>query len=70
MIDRLADMLEAEGLIASDTAQTVKADLGSSPYARASQLMGPAIDCVHRDQQKLEILVTVLTCKHFKISLC
>ena len=66
-IECLADMLEAEEFIASDTAQAVKADSKSSPYARASRLIGPAIECVNHNQEKHNTLVQIL--KHFNISI-
>ena len=58
---RLADMLEAEGLIARDTSQAVKANTTSAPYAKATQMLQPAIKCANDNQEKRRVLVKVLT---------
>ena len=69
MIDCLADMLEAEGFITRNTSQAIKADSTSSPYAKASQMIGPAIECANRNPEKNDILITILTSRHFGLSL-
>ena len=58
--DRLADMLETEELIATDTSQAVKADKSSTQYARASRMIRPAIEQAIQDQEKYKILVVIL----------
>ena len=63
--DRLADMLEAMELIAKDTALAVKADKTSTPYARASRMIRPAIEQSKEDQEKHMILIAIL--KKFKL---
>ena len=65
--DRLADMLEAEELIATDTSLAVKADKSSTPYARASRMIRPAFEQAKQDQEKYKILVVIL--KKFKLHL-
>ena len=63
--DRLADMLEAEELIATDTSLAVKADNTSTPYARASRMIRPAIEQAKQDEEKYQILVEIL--RKFKL---
>ena len=58
--DRLADMLEAEELIATDTAQAVIADKASAPYARVSRMIRPAIEQAKQDQEKNRTLIDIL----------
>ena len=65
--DRLADMLEAMELIAKDTALAVKADKASTPYARASRMIRPAIEQAKQDQEKHMTLIAIL--KKFKLRL-
>ena len=65
--DRLADMLEAEEFIATDTALAVKADKASTPYARASRMIRPAIEQAKQDQEKHMTLIAIL--KKFKLRL-
>ena len=69
MIDRLADMLEVEGFITRDASLAVKANPSLTPYAKASQMIGPAVECANRNQEKHKILVEILASKHFKLSL-
>ena len=63
--DRLADMLEEEELIATDTALAVKADKSSTPYARASRMIRPAIEQAKLDPEKHKIFLKIL--KNFKL---
>ena len=65
--DRLADMLETEELIATDTALAVKADKSSTPYARASRMIQPAIERANQDPEKHKIFVAIL--KTFNVHL-
>ena len=58
--DRLADVLESMELIAKDTALAVKADKASTPYARASKMIRPAIEQAKQDQEKHLILKAIL----------
>ena len=65
VFDRLADMLDAMELIAKDTALAVKADNASTPYAKASRMIRPAIQQAKEDQEKHMILIAIL--KKFKL---
>ena len=69
VIDPLADVLEAKGFITTATSQAIKADSHSSPYSKASRMMCPAIECANRKPEKRGTLVTILTSRHFGLSL-